>query len=520
VSDGWAIELRDVFRVHRTPQGDAAALQGATLRVARGEQLAVLGPSGSGKSTLLRCVAGLEPPSAGAVCVLGHDIGRLPARARARLRRDSIGVLSQGSGHTLSPDLTLGRAVALPLALRGVAAADSRERATALLTAVGLGDRAGALPGELSGGERQRVALCAALVHRPAILLADEPTGELDDDSAGVVYELIAELGRSEGATVVLVSHDPGARSAMDRAVALRDGRVGEELSGADVSLVVGRGGWVRLPPELLSGAGIGERAVARAGEGAVVLEPAGRAGVTPAASEPGAARAAEPRPDATASGPGSAVEVRSLTKAYGSGAGLRRVLFELSHRFEAGRLTAITGRSGSGKTTLLRLVCGLEVPDAGEVIVEGRSLSALGAEQRADLRRELIGFMGQEPGLMPHLAADENIELALAVMDVAGRPARELAATWLARLGLGDRAGQRVSRLSGGERQRVALARALACSRGLVVLDEPTSHLDEATTTMVAEILVRVASEQRLTVICATHEPLVASRAHHEVAL
>jgi ABC-type lipoprotein export system ATPase subunit len=519
VSDSWAIELRDVFRVHRTPQGDAAALQGATLRVARGEQLAVVGPSGSGKSTLLRCVAGLEPPSAGAVCVLGRDIGRLPARARARLRRESIGVLSQGSGHSLSPDLTLARAVALPLALRGVAAADGRSRATSLLGAVGLGDRLGALPGELSGGERQRVALCAALVHRPAILLADEPTGELDDDSARVVYELIAELARSEGATVVLVSHDPGARSAMDRAVALRDGRVGEELSGSDVSLVVGRGGWLRLPPELLSGAGIGERAVARAGEGAVVLEPAPGAGIAPR-DEPDAARADEPQSGAAASGPGSAVEVRALSKAYGSGAGLRRVLFELSHRFEAGRLTAITGRSGSGKTTLLQLVCGLEVPDAGEVIVEGFSVSALGEERRADLRRERIGFMAQEPGLMPHLAADENIELALAVMGVTGRPAHELAAAWLARLGLGDRAGQRVSRLSGGERQRVALARALACSRGLVVLDEPTSHLDEAATMMVAEILVRAASEQRLTVICATHEPLVASRAHHELVL
>src|SRR5215467_11865764 len=184
------VELRDVFCVHRTNEGDAAALQGMNLELTRGEVLCVLGPSGAGKSTLLRVVAGTQLPSAGIARVLGRDIGRMPAGSRSRLRNELMGFLGQHTETALSPDLCMRDAVGLPLALRGASARERRARVAALA------DRAGALPRELSGGERQRFALCAALAHRPALLLAYEPTGELDDASADVTRALIVELAR------------------------------------------------------------------------------------------------------------------------------------------------------------------------------------------------------------------------------------------------------------------------------------------------------------------------------------
>ncbi len=255
------VELRDVFCVHRTDEGDAAALQGTTLRVRRGELVCVLGPSGAGKSTLLRVIAGLQVPSAGVVSLLGWDIGRLGARLRARLRREHIGFLDQRADRALAPELRVRDAVALPLALRGVAAATRRARALALLAAVGLEGRDDALAAELSGGERQRVALCAALAHRPELLLADEPTGELDAAGAESMRGLIAELVREQGGTAIVVTHDPTASTFADRTVRLRDGRVVAEDHGTGDGVVVAGGGWLQLPPELLREARIGGRA-------------------------------------------------------------------------------------------------------------------------------------------------------------------------------------------------------------------------------------------------------------------
>ncbi len=497
-----AIELRDVFRVHRTAQGDAAALQGASLTVEPGEHVCVLGPSGAGKSTLLRVIAGLEPPSAGVVRVLGHDVGRLSPRAAGALRREAIGFLDQRAEHNLAPALPVGEGIVLALALRGVGRSDRTARARELLEAVGLGDRAGALPAACSGGERQRLALCAALAHRPGLLLADEPTGELDAESAAAVRTLIAQLARAEGATVVVVSHDPAMAAVADRAVRLRDGRIGGERRGGAETLVIDERGWVRLPPALLAAAGIGDRASAHPGPGEVAVRAAGPRPVDPPAAAPGPAPA--PR---TA----TRVECRALSRAYGA----RTVIVGLSAAFAPGRLTVVTGRSGSGKTTLLRLLAGLEVPDAGEVTLDGRSLAGLDAEGRAEVRRAQIGFLAQDVHLPPFLTARETVELACAVRGAGGEPAGAA----LARLGLAERAGQRVSRLSAGERQRVALARALVCGGGLLLADEPTSRLDEAAAGVVAGELARAAAAGR-TVICATHEPLVIARADHSLAL
>jgi ABC-type lipoprotein export system ATPase subunit len=517
-----AIELRDVFCVHRSSEGDAAALQGTTLELRRGELLCVLGPSGAGKSTLLRVVAGLQTPSAGIVRVLGGDIGRLSPRLRARLRHERTGFLDQRAESALSPDLPVGRTVGLPLALRGVRAVERRARVAELLAAAGLSDRLDALPGELSGGERQRVALCAAIAHRPALLLADEPTGELDQRASEAVRTLIVELSRSHGASVIVVSHDPAAAAIADRTVRMRDGRIVEDRRNGQDALVIGRGGWLRLPPELLLEAGIGGLAQVRAVEGGLVVTPAGtpaQAGEAPAGPAPGA-RPPEHRPGDRNAWTPARIELQSLGRTRGRGANRRQVIDGLSLVFAPGRMTAVTGRSGSGKTTLLRLLAGLDTPDSGELLIDQDALGGWDAEQLAGLRRARIGYQPQEPSPVGFLSATENVVLSLRLRGWDAAAAGERAAVVLARLGLADRARQRVSRLSAGEATRVALAQALASARGLLVVDEPTSRLDEANAAAVAMLLARAAAEDHQTVICATHDPEVIRHADRVVAL
>jgi ABC-type lipoprotein export system ATPase subunit len=497
-----AVALRDVFRVHRTDQGDAAALQGVSLDLDHGQLLGVLGPSGAGKTTLLRIIAGLERPSAGAVEVLGRDIGRMSGRRRELLRRESIGILGEHAGLTLVPDLPVVENVELPLWLRGVPRVSRRARALELLDAAGLIERSHALPAELSGGERQRVALCVAVVHRPGLLLADEPTGELDDQSARRVREALVELVSGDGVSAIVVSHDPDTAACGHRVVWIRDGRlVQDSRDGDERAVVVGHGGWLRLPPELLAQARIGERVrAARTSEG-VLLTPLG---------DPPAPQA--PAPEVASKAPPVRVELHALRRAFG-----RHELFDgLNAVFPAARMTAVTGRSGAGKTTLLRLIAGLDRPGSGEVLIDSSPLAALDGEQLAALRRERIGFLSQEPVPVPFLSATENVELGLALRQVSGEEASERAIAALAAVGLADRANQRVARLSAGERQRVALARALAAARGLLVVDEPTSRLDESMTLEVGKLLATTGQ----TVICATHDPVLIELADEVLAL
>jgi peptide/nickel transport system ATP-binding protein len=513
------VELREVFCIHRTSEGDAAALQGTNLELARGEVLGVVGPSGAGKSTLLRVIAGIQPPSAGVVRVLGRDIGRLPARARSRFRHELVGFLGQQTEAALSPDLRIRDAVGLPMALRGTPAALCRERAGELLSAAGLAGRADAFPAELSGGERQRAALCAALAHRPALLLADEPTGELDEASAGAIRVLIVELARRHGTSVILVTHDLATAEIADRTLRIRDGRVVGQRAGGPETLVI-NGGWLQLPPDLLGEAGIGRQAQVALGADGVVVTPAANEPVPvpgPAAGSGAQGLAGGSVPAAREGWVAARVEVCSVARAFRHG---RQVLDGLTHEFRPGRLAVVTGRSGAGKTTLLRLAAGLDRPNTGEVKLDGERLDALSGEQRADLRRQRVGYLAQGAAPIGFLSAQENVVLSLRIRGWGPAVAAGRAAEALAAAGLGDRARQRAGRLSAGEAQRLALARALAAARGLLIVDEPTSSQDEGNARAVAALLVAAAHEDGQTVICASHDPAVISRADDVVTL
>jgi len=499
------VEARDVFRVHSTPEGDAAALQGLTLTIRAGEILTVLGPSGAGKTSFLRILAGLDLPSAGSVRVFGSDLRTLGSGARARYRSEVLGYLDQHYERALAPELTARELVSLRLRADGVEREAREARADELLERVGLATKTASLPRQLSGGEQQRVALCAAVAHRPRLLLADEPTGELDAASARLVYNAVAELAADEGCTVVIVSHDPAATAIADRFVHIRDGRVSEETVAGEGLIVVGRGGWLRLPQELLERAGIGERAAASLEDDRIV--------VTAAASDGAAAEAAA---EPAAAVPGRIVaSVTDVVKTHGRGVSAARVLDGLEAVFEGGRLTVVTGPSGSGKTTLLHLLAGLDLPDAGEVRVAGADVHALDRARRAELRRRDIALVPQQSGLVPFLSARENVELGQQIRGLDADPTEVLRA-----VGLSERAGQRVSRLSAGEQVRVAVARALAARPSLLLVDEPTARLDEANALRLAALLTTLARETGAAVVCATHDPVVIEQADHELAL
>jgi len=197
-------------------------LDGITLDVARGDAVAVIGPSGSGKSTLLGLIAGLDAPTSGSIVVGGVDVTRLGESALARFRRETIGYVFQS--YHLIPTLTAVENVAVPLELAGERRATARARA--LLDQVALADRAHHYPVQLSGGEQQRVALARAVALDPPLLLADEPTGNLDSATGGAIIELLFALNRERGSTLLLVTHDAALAERADRVVSLRDGCV------------------------------------------------------------------------------------------------------------------------------------------------------------------------------------------------------------------------------------------------------------------------------------------------------
>ncbi len=202
------------------------AVASVDLDVAAGEFVAISGPSGSGKTTLLGLLAGLEPADEGTVAVLGHDMARLSATERARLRRTQVGIVFQSFG--LIASLSAIENVALPLLLEGIGPAELKSRARRALDEVGLADRHDARLDECSGGERQRIGAARALVIEPAVILADEPTGSLDNENASVVLDLLTAATRSRGCSLLLVTHDAATAARADRRYRMRDGRLEE----------------------------------------------------------------------------------------------------------------------------------------------------------------------------------------------------------------------------------------------------------------------------------------------------
>jgi peptide/nickel transport system ATP-binding protein len=471
-----------LIRIHPTPGGPVAALRGLDITVGSGELAAVIGPSGSGKSTLLRLIAGLDRPSAGRLIVLGDDLTDASDRQLDRHRRERVGVVEQHYRRALSPYVRVGEAIGLPLALRGVAVTERRRRVDELLERIGLSRRGDAFRHELSGGEQQRVAFAVALATRPALLLADEPTGELDATTAETILGVLRDLVIAEGSTCVVVTHDELVERVADRVVHLADGRaVAERIGGpgAPAQPVRDAQGWL-APPLPEPSTPLSPAARPDDGADAVVLERAGRR--------------------------------------YGAGPTEMLGLPPTSVAFRAGRFHVVTGPSGTGKTTLLRLVAGLDRPTEGRVVTLGTDLATLDRDGLARFRAARIGIVDQVRDLVPFLTAQENVELGLAIRGVPPAEARPRAVDALASVGLGEHLDRAPDGLSAGERLRVALARALAASPDLLILDEPTAALDRAGARAVAQLLSRL--DGGMTVLATTHDPALIEAASDRLDL
>lgn len=219
------LDVRDLTRTYKSGDHDLTVLHDVTFQVAAGTTCAIVGPSGSGKTTLLGLCAGLDRASSGSVILAGRALGGLDEDERALLRRDQVGFVFQN--FQLVPTLSAVENVAVPLELRGEG--DARSRAADLLGRVGLGDRLDHYPVQLSGGEQQRVGLARAFIHRPTILFADEPTGNLDSDTGHSVEDLLFELNRETGTTLILVTHDIELARRCSRIIRLRAGAVVED---------------------------------------------------------------------------------------------------------------------------------------------------------------------------------------------------------------------------------------------------------------------------------------------------
>jgi ABC-type lipoprotein export system ATPase subunit len=281
------ILCENLVKIYTQTGVDVVALQGLDLDVRSGEMIGIVGESGSGKSTLLNVVGGLDRPTAGNVSVAGRDLLKMSEKELDRYRCTQVGFVWQQTTRNLTPYLSARENVELPMRLTDRPESERAERALALLETVGLADRAHHLPEQLSGGEQQRVAIALALANQPELLLADEPTGELDTMTSLSIYELFKNVNRSFGTTIVIVSHDPNIWRHVDRVVAIRDGKTSTETTRvvdegpitpekpaerSEKLLMVDAAGHVQIPELALERTRIGSRVRVEVHEDSVTL--------------------------------------------------------------------------------------------------------------------------------------------------------------------------------------------------------------------------------------------------------
>ena len=281
------IECSGLFKIYKAADLEVVALRGLELTVQQGEILAIVGASGSGKSTLLNILAGYDAPSAGTIRVGDFDLLQMTNKEVVKYRRHEVGFIWQETSRNLFPYLTTLENVELPMVIAGSPKTERKKRAQELLDIVGLGDRSSHKPAELSGGEQQRVAIAVGLSNKPPLLLADEPTGELDDQTGKEVLELLNKVNQDLGTTILIVTHDPAIATSVQRAIAIKDGKTSTEttrevsyerkLNGETTNteefLLIDTAGSVQIPRDVLNELNIERKVRVDIKDGKVTLE-------------------------------------------------------------------------------------------------------------------------------------------------------------------------------------------------------------------------------------------------------
>jgi len=517
----------NLVKIYKVADLEVVALQGLDLQVHQGEMMALVGASGSGKSTLLNVIGGLDLPSAGDIRVGDHNLVNMDDRHRERYKRDTVGFLWQQPGRNLLPYLSALENVEIPMMLTDeMNARKKRERAFELLEILGLSERALFRMDQLSGGEQQRVAMAVALANNPALLLADEPTGQLDSKGVGQVFDALRQLNQVLNTTIIVVTHDPKVAARVDRIIGIRDGRTSTEIRRTrnhedgslreDEWVILDKTGRLQLPQIYVDALLMRGRVKVRLEKDHVSVWPDQDSLSLSADTMQHWRPEKEIDLSENFTGQSSenlaefAVHTNRLWRTFKSGAEDINAVKNVRLAIPRGVTAVIKGRSGSGKTTLLNLVGGLDKPTRGTLVVDGENLDRMSSEDRIQFRRRKVGFIFQSFGLMPFLSARENVETPLRMVRISAGERDARTNEVLNLVGLIDRAEHRTYELSGGEQQRVAIARALVGLPNLILADEPTGQLDTITGSNIIALLREISRKTGITIIIASHDPKV----------
>jgi putative ABC transport system ATP-binding protein len=501
-------QVRDLVKVYETAAGGFVALDRVSFDVYPGEFLGIVGKSGAGKTTLLNAITGVSSITSGEVHFYPRANGSgtgpsaplaihsMNENQRARWRGRTVGIVYQS--FELLPQLDLIDNITLPQDFdRRYGPTVSVERALELLDQVELVEHAYKLPAHVSGGQKQRVAIARALVNDPPVIVADEPTGNLDSVTAEHILQIFEALV-AQGKTIIMVTHDRSLMSRFSRVIEIADGKVVVESCPAHIPSA-------GLPGE-------------RQGEGHLVAD----------------------TPDSSASlhptGPGwqesdmlsrkecdqilCAIHLDKVVKTYVNAAGEFPALKGIDLQIQYGQFVSLIGKSGSGKSTLLNMLTGIDHPTRGRVTIGGQDVYAMSESERALWRGQTVGIVFQFFQLLPTLTLLENVMLPMDYCDVyraAERPERALAL--LEQVGLKAQAHKLPAAVSSGQQQSAAIARALATDPPIVVADEPTGNLDSRSANAIYDLFQGLA-EQGKTILIVTHDPSLTGRTDQTVIL
>ena len=496
------IQMRDVAKIYNTGAGDFEALKGITLDVRKGEFLGIVGKSGAGKTTLLNMISGVSEISSGEVLFFPQKenesngsgqpltIRSMSQDELAVWRGENLGIVYQS--FELLPQLDLVNNIMLPQEFAGYYRSGiSRKKAMELLEIVELTEHANKLPAHISGGQKQRVAIARALVNDPPVIVADEPTGNLDTVTAGTIFQIFARLVE-QGKTVVMVTHDMDLASRFTRRLIISDGRLVDELAHSPIVDEE-----IEAIPE--------EQVISSNGDedGSLL------SGITGWGSDPDRVDTSKP-----------AISLEKVVKTYVNAAGSFEALRSIDMTIEFGQFVSLVGKSGSGKSTLLNMLTGIDHPTSGCVMIGGEDIYSMSESKRALWRGRNVGIVFQFFQLLPTLSLLENTMLPMDYCDVydyAERPERAM--ELLRMVGLEDHAYDLPSSVSNGQQQAAAIARSLATDPPIIVADEPTGNLDSRSADVVIRVFRELAAQGK-TILIVTHDPSLTSRTDRTIII
>lgn len=445
------------------------ALRGVNLKVDQGEMVAIMGPSGCGKTTMLNIIGGLDTPDKGAVKINGVDISVFSDNELTVFRRENIGYVFQL--HNLFEYLSASENVMISPLTQGFTYREATDQASAVLSKLGIDNQKERSPAELSAGQQQCVAISRALVNQPAIILADEPTGDLDSEMSNYVMNLFRTINKEVNQTVIVVTHSLAIAKKCDRIVRILDGKLQDSYDTMTHKLDDGISKLLQtdLEPQI---------------PGEILLE------------------------------------AQELHKTYWLSRGNPVYALQgINLKIYSGDFVAILGPSGAGKTTLINVMAGLETLDRGTVSFQDKDIFQMNDNELSEMHRSKIGFVFQEYFLDPYLNVYENVALPALI---AGNTENliERVQTLLENFSLDEYSTQDPTKLSGGEQQRAVIARACINNPLVIFADEPTGDLDSETGKQIMEYFQLLNVEKDITFVVVTHNEEIAAFANRVIRM